>query len=179
MQEVEAKILGIDRGKVEAQLIALGASRVFDDVMEAFFYDFADSSIIKAGNVLRVRREGREVVLTYKVVSATGEAKVAQEHAVVVSDLAAVQRILEALGLVLVESMQKHRVSYKLKDARFDIDKYTGKYSYIPEFMEIEAENPQVIHRYAEKLGFKTQDCLPWSTVQVIDYYADKQKKSY
>ncbi len=73
--------------------------------------------------------------------------------------------------------MKKHRVSYTLEHARFDIDRYFGKYGYIPEFMEIEAENTGLIHKYAGLLGFKTEDCLPWSTTELIQHYStDKDK---
>jgi len=73
--------------------------------------------------------------------------------------------------------MEKHRVSYMLEKARFDIDRYYGSYEYIPEFIEIEAENVDLIHKYAELLGFKTEDCLPWSTNELIQHYSLKRKK--
>ena len=53
--------------------------------------------------------------------------------------------------------MEKHRVSYRLDKLRFDIDRYFGSYAYIPEFMEIEAENVDLIHKYAALLGFKAK----------------------
>jgi adenylate cyclase class 2 len=176
MQEIEAKILEINREKVEYGLAKMGARKVFDGEMETFFYDFKDGSIVKSRNVLRLRREGTQVVLTYKNVTANREAKIAEEYSVVVSDLAGIQKILEELGFVLIESMQKHRTSYDLKGAHFDIDRYSGKYGYIPEFLEIEAISIESIHNYARAMGFKEEQCLPWSTAQVIDHYAENKK---
>jgi predicted adenylyl cyclase CyaB len=174
MQEIEVKILETSPEKVEEALVKMGAEKTFDGVMETFFYDFKDGSIVKAGNVLRLRKENETVVLAFKYVTATREAKKAQEYSVVVSELAPMQQILSSLGLVLTETMKKHRTSYHLGNVHFDFDQYLGKYSYIPGFLEIEAESIESIHRYAEKLGFKPEDCLPWSTAQVIQHYQGK-----
>jgi adenylate cyclase class 2 len=177
MEEIEVKILEIRKQKVEEELLKMGARKTFDGEMETFFYDFRDGAIIKAKNVLRLRREDDKVVLTYKNVAGTKKAKIAQEYSVDVSNLAIMQKILESLGLVLIESMQKHRTSYELEGTNFDIDRYHGRYSYIPEFMEVEAGSITLIHKFAKALGFKPEDCLPWSTVQVIEYYSKNKKE--
>ncbi|MGA2385647.1 MAG: class IV adenylate cyclase [Candidatus Bathyarchaeia archaeon] len=178
MREVEVKILEIDRRKVEQTLIGLGAKKVFDGDIQTFFFDFKDGRIIKAKDVLRLRMEQDKPELTYKKVHVTQTAKTAEEYTVEVSSLETVKRILENLGLSVTESMQKHRVSYTLTDVRFDIDRYFGIYAYIPEFMEIEAENAGLIHRYAQLLGYKVEDCLPWSTTELIQHYSRGKGKT-
>ena len=82
------------------------------------------------------------------------------------------------MGLRETENMLKHRISYKLGNIRFDIDRYMEKYSFVPEFMEIEAENTDLIVKYAELLGFKPEDCLPWSTYDIVKYYSSKKEKN-
>jgi adenylate cyclase class 2 len=176
VQEIEAKILEINREKVESSLIRMGARKVFDGETETFFYDFKDGSIIKSRNVLRLRREGLDVVLTYKNVMPSQGAKIAEEYSVKVSDLAVTQKILASLGLILIESMQKHRASYEIEGAHFDIDQYSAKHSNIPEFLEIEADSVDKIHEYAKALGFKAEQCLAWSTTQVIEHYKKKRR---
>jgi len=42
--------------------------------------------------------------------------------------------------------------------------------------MEIEAD-PDSIQKYAELLGFKKEDCLPWSTVELIKHYSRSESK--
>jgi predicted adenylyl cyclase CyaB len=125
---------------------------------------------------LRLRRENKKIVLTYKKVTGQREAKTAEEYSAVVSDLAIMQKILESLGLVLIENMRKHRTSYELEGTHFDIDRYLDKYSRIPEFLEIEADSIDIVHNYAKALGFKAEECLPWSTAQVIEYYFEGKK---
>ena len=178
MQEIEVKILEIERKKIETSLVGLHAEKVFDGDIQTLFFDFQDGRIVKAKDVLRLRKEQDKVELTYKKVRFTQTAKTAEEYSVDVSSLVAMREILENLGLSIRESMEKHRVSYRLGDARFDIDRYFGSYSFIPEFMEIEAENSAAIYRYAELLGFKKEECLPWSTVELIQHYSRDRDKT-
>ena len=177
MKEIEVKILDIDRKKVEETLISLGAEKILDSDIQTTFFDFKDGKIVKAKDVLRLRKEDGKVELTYKKVHTTKTAKEAEEISVDVSSLEEMQNILENLGLRKTENMLKHRVSYKLGNARFDIDRYLEKYSFIPEFMEIEAEITEPIDHYAELLGFKPKDVLPWSTYDIVKHYSSKKEK--
>jgi len=178
MKELEVKILGVNGHRIEQILANLGAKRVFAGDIETLFFDFKDGAIAKAKDVLRLRNEKNKAELTYKTVLGNQEVKVAEEYSVEVSDLERMKKILEHLGLSVVESMQKHRVSYSLDRVHFDLDRYTGDYGYIPELLEIEAENIELIHKYAEILGFKAKDCLPWSTNDLIQYYSSKKGKT-
>lgn len=175
MQEVEVKILNVTRPKVEEALLRLGAKKVFDADVEAFFFDFKNKSIANAKSVLRLRREGSQVVFTFKKIKSKQGAKVAEEQSVEVSDLAEMKKILTAIGLSVTGSTQKHRVSYQLGNVHFDFDCYKGENSYIPEFMEIEAEDLKTIYKYAELLGFNAKDCLPWTINDLINYYSTKK----
>ena len=176
MKEIEVKILNIDRQKVEQILLTLGAKKIFDGEVLAFFYDFKNSSISKSHSVMRLRKEGELTMLTFKKILCKQGAKIAEEFSVEVSNLSEMQKILGNLGLSVTGSTQKHRISYQLETAHFDIDHYIGQHSYIPEFMEIEDENLQVIHKWAELLGFKAQDCLPWSINDLINYYSPRSQ---
>ncbi|MGA2682276.1 MAG: class IV adenylate cyclase [Candidatus Bathyarchaeia archaeon] len=178
MKETEVKILEINRKKIEQTLIEKGAKKVFDGDIQTLFFDFKDGRIVKSKDVLRLRKEEDKIELTYKKVRFTQTTKTAEEYSVEVSNLEAVKKILENLGLSVTESMEKHRISYTLNHARFDIDRYFGIYDFIPEFMEIEAENTAAIYKYAALLGFKKEDCLPWSTVELIQHYSRSKGKN-
>ena len=178
MKELEVKILEVNRKKIEETLTSLGAKKIFDGDIQTMFFDFKDGTIIKAKNVLRLRKEQDKTELTYKKVHVTQTAKLAEEYSVEVSNLETMKKILENIGLSITESMQKHRVSYTIDHTRFDIDRYVGNYGYIPEFMEIEAENIDLIHKYAALLGFKAKDCLPWSTDELIRHYSINKEKT-
>ncbi len=174
MEEIEVKILEVNRANVEKNLANLGAKRIFDGNIETLFFGFKKSTIVKQKNVLRLRKVQDKTELTYKKVHFTSTSKIAEEYSVDVSSLEIMEKILENLGLSVIESMQKYRVSYTLNGARFDFDRYSGSYGFIPEFLEIEAENIEVIYKYAGLLGFKERDCLPWSTTELIGHYSSK-----
>jgi predicted adenylyl cyclase CyaB len=178
MKELEVKILEINRAKLEKTLADLGAEKVFDGDIQTLFFDFKDKSITKAKNVLRLRKAQDKTELTYKKVHVNQTAKVAEEYSLDVSNLETMKTILQNLGLSVTGSMQKHRVSYTLNQVRFDIDRYCAGYVYIPEFLEIEADNIGLIHKYAALLGFKDKDCLPWSTVELLTHYSFKKGKT-
>ncbi len=86
------------------------------------------------------------------------------------------QAILLELGLQVTEQLKKHRTSYTLSGVRFDIDRYLDRYQFIPEFLEIEANNIKQIHHYAKMLGYKAEDCLPWSIKELIEHYSKNKK---
>jgi adenylate cyclase class 2 len=175
MEETEVKILEIDKQKIVRTLTDLGAQKIFDSTIQTIILDTQDSQIHKKRDVLRLRKQQDTIELTYKQIHYGNTVKVAQETAVQVSNLEATLKILQALGFQTTQNMQKHRTSYMINNVRFDIDRYTGEYGFIPEFLEIEG-SAQDIRDYAEKLGFQEKDCLPWSTDQLIKHYAVKKK---
>jgi predicted adenylyl cyclase CyaB len=174
MKETEVKILEIDRQKIEQTLFELGAKKVFEGEIQTIFLDFKDSQISKQESLLRLRKTSKKTELTYKKVKHKQTVKIAEEYTVEVSDLEMMLKILESLGLSTTGKMEKHRISYKLEKAQFDIDKYTGTYAFIPEFMEIEAEDIDQINKYVKLFGYNQINCLPWSTEEVIQHYSKK-----
>ncbi len=175
MEEIEVKILEVNRTTLEKTLTSLGAQKVFDGDIETLFLDSKDGAIVKKKDVLRLRKEQDKTELTYKKVHVTQTAKTAEEYTVELSSLETMKTILENLDFKEIDSTQKHRVSYILDGARFDFDCYADDYGYIPEFLEIEAKSIDLIYKYAELLGFKAKDCLPWSTDQLISHYSQKR----
>lgn len=172
MNEIEAKIIEIDRPRVEARLRELGAVKTFDGELSAYFYDFPDERISQAQGVLRLRREGDEVRLTGKrMVSLEGGVKDMAEDESVVADLAAVQRILLGLGLVEIKQTRKYRTQYELGDVHVVFDDYQGRLAAIPVFIEIEAQDRVRLFEVVAQLGFTPADCKSWSTYELVQHY--------
>ena len=153
MKEIEVKILEINRKTIEQALTGLGAKKILDGDIQTTFFDFKDGRIIKAKDVLRIRKEPDRVELTYKKVHVAKTAKTAEEYSVEISNLETMRKILENLGLSVKEDIEKHRISYALG-------------------------NIELIHKYAALLGFKAEDCLPWSTEELIRHYSSKKSKN-
>lgn len=176
MRETEIKILGIDRAKIEAKLVSLGAKKVFDDEIHALYYDDPSGSVRKKKGALRLRKEGNESVLTYKGHVGDRGAKVRDEKEVSVSDFDTARSILESLGFSVWLEMKKHRTSYALRGAHFEFDKYGGEHGYIPEFLEIEGPDVKTVHSFARLLGFTGKDCRPWDSYRLAQYYSRLKK---
>lgn len=176
MLETEVKILGIDREKIEDRLISLGARKVFDDEIHAIYYDSADHALRKKKDTLRLRREGPIAVLTFKRHIHDDRAKVREEKEVQVSDFGEMISILSSLGYSSWLEMRKHRTTYELNGVHFELDRYHGEYGYIPEFLEIEGSDIEVIHHYAGLLGYRGEDCKPWDALTLAAYYAGPEK---
>jgi adenylate cyclase, class 2 len=174
VKEIEVKILNVDKQRIEEILTQLMAKQTFDDEITTYFFDFENNNIVNAKNVLRLRKEGKQSVLTFKKILSKQTAKVAEEYEVEVSNFSEMERILELLGLSVTENMKKHRTSYKLKDVQFDIDTLEKEYAFIPTYLEIEAKNIELIHKYAKILGYRADDCLPWNTNELIKFYSKK-----
>jgi adenylate cyclase, class 2 len=178
MKEIEVKILEVNRMRLGDTLTSLGAKKIFDRDIHSLFFDFQDGRISKAKDVLRLRKESDKIDLTYKKINA-GEStlKSAEEYSVEVSSMEEAEKILENLGLHKTDDMLKHRLSYKIDNIRFDLDRYLGRYNFIPDFLEIEAKNIEAIYKYANLLGYKAKDCLPWSTTELIEHYSARKEK--
>lgn len=174
MQEVEVKILEVDRPQLEAKLIALGAQKHFDDTMEALFFDFPDGRISAAGELCRIRREGAQIRLTYKQPISKERAKIMKELELSVGDRDTMVEILSALGMKIINQTIKHRTEYTLNDVSIVFDKYAGALAHIPEFIEVEAPSLEQMEQTIELIGFKSEDARSWHTYDLVKHYQSR-----
>jgi len=175
MQEIEVKILEINRKEVEKKLLSWGAVKKFEGIIQALYFDYPDGSINKVKNTLRLRKEGEKAVLTFKKHGKDKKVKVCEELEVSVSDFEVMKQILEAMGVKQWLSMKKQRTSYSLDGTHFEFDRYVDKYDYIPEFVEIEAKDVETLYKMVNKLGFTKEDCKPWGVMKLIKYYSKNE----
>jgi predicted adenylyl cyclase CyaB len=175
MQEVEVKILNINRKHTEKTLLSFGAKKVFDDVITTILFDFSDASIKKAKNLIRLRRVGTKSFLTFKKFVEHAQLKVRSEFEVEVSDFDTMHTILCSLGLHPELQIKKHRVSYVIGDVHFEFDKHLDEYSFIPEFLEIEAKDEEAVFRYVKLLGYTKSQCKPWGFFELVEYYKKRR----
>ncbi|MEM0466502.1 MAG: class IV adenylate cyclase [Candidatus Thermoplasmatota archaeon] len=178
MKEIEVKILEIDKQTVEQKLLSLGAQKIFDGLIVTVFFDFPDHRLTKNKNLLRLRKKGSKTLLTLKQSVHDISMKVMQEYEVEISDFENMKTILEYLGFQQLLTVHKHRISYKYNNILCEIDIHTDEFSYIPPFLEIEAETKTSIYECARKLGFNKADCKPWNFYDVVQYYSKKDRNS-
>jgi predicted adenylyl cyclase CyaB len=175
--EIEAKILEIDPKKIINHLEQMGAIKVFDGEVCSFFYDTPAGEISKRKDLLRLRRIGKDVVLTYKQFIVDNKVKQREEYEVEIGNLEQMDCILRSLGFVVTEKVLKKRVSFKIDNTRVDIDVHLENYSYIPPLLEIEAPNVGEINKLAVELGYSSNNLLAWDFFDLARYYLAKNPK--
>lgn len=173
MQEIEVKILEIDKDVIIKKLQQLGTKKVFAGKLQSYFYDFADQKLHEEGKTLRLREAGSFSLLTYKQKIPHAEVKIRKEHETKLSDPAVVKTVFKELGLVVIRTSVKHRESYALGDVHFEIDTIEG----IPTFLEIEATTVEQLKDAVHQLGFSMKDTKPWTEKDVVEYYKKHRRE--
>ena len=150
MKEIEVKILGIDVNHVRAKLADLGAEKTFDGLLKVRYFDTPDGEIRKKGDLLRVREyEGEKVEITHKTNKRVENGlKIYDEQNVQAEDFEEATEMFKELGFEVTTYYEKKRAVFKLEGAEIVIDEYPK----IPPFVEIEAENEDLIEKLIEKL---------------------------
>ncbi|MEX2261682.1 MAG: class IV adenylate cyclase [Bryobacteraceae bacterium] len=119
-------------------------------------FDTPGSGLLARGELLRVRRFGKQVVLTHKGPAHTGKHRTREETEVELSDAAAFERILRRLGFHPVFRYEKYRTEYAKpgEHGMILVDETP-----IGAFLELEG-GPRWIDRTARALGFSEADYI-------------------
>lgn len=168
--EVEAKILEIDVEEVKKKLLELGAKLEYKEMQICKILDFDDKRLHKKDEVLRVRKIGDKVELTFKgPTEKIGNTKSREEIETHVEDFEKTLKIFEKLGLIPIRSYEKHRESYKLGKITFELDNFPNVP--IPPFLEIEGSSREEVEEMAEKLGFKKEELKSFDGLELLKHY--------
>jgi len=130
--------------------------RIFEDNL---VFDTADLALRTAGKLLRVRKAGRNALVTYKGPATPGKHKSREELEVAVSDAPKTTVLFERLGFSRVFRYQKYRTEYARPRERGIV---TLDETPIGCFLEIEGA-PDWIDRTARRLGFQESDYITGS----------------
>lgn len=162
MKEIELKVLEIDKRAVEKKLRALGAKKVFTELMRVRFFDFPDGRIRARGDLLRLREIGKNrteyVYKTNKRIK--GGCKVFDENEFLLEGdnvFEDMTRALKSIGLKQTVYYEKKRTLYVYKKWKFEIDEHPR----IPVFMEIEAPSPRAVKEAIKMLGLENHEATP------------------
>lgn len=174
IQEIEVKVLEIDRPSLEKKILELGGEKEFEAEFSAILYDDAAGSIRAAGNLLRLRKEQDGVKLTFKQSLSTGVAKIMEEHETAVEDFEVMRKILASLGYREMLALRKNRAQFSLNGQHLVFDNYFDELQHIPEFLEIEAQSEAALLELMDTLGIERQLALPWNTHDLMVHYQKK-----
>jgi len=128
----------------------VASRRLLDDRL----FDTADRRLAQADTTCRIRREPTRAFLTFKGPSIPGPIKQREEHETSVAKPEALERVLDALGLMQVFRAEKYREEYSLEGGTVTIDETP-----VGVFVEIEA-TPEIIERVARRLDRTPADYM-------------------
>jgi predicted adenylyl cyclase CyaB len=176
MQEIEAKVLEIDRESIIAKLQSLGASFDFEDEFFAIYFDDASGGLARQQQVLRIRKEGKDIRLTFKAPHADTQAgiRTREELELPIGDFEMMRVILQRLGYEEYLKMRKIRTQYSLDGTHIVIDTHIDELAYIPPYLEIESPSHEALFQTAELLGIQRDQLIDWNAARVMAYYRDR-----
>jgi len=143
-------------------------------------YDFLDARLRKARCLLRVRKAGREWVLTFKgAPAATQDYKSREEVETIVKEGGKLQAILSRLGLQQVFRYDKYRTIFAppstakaRKQALMTLDETP-----IGNYLELEGSEAW-IDRTAARLGYRREDYITASYAALYRQHCEKTREA-
>ena len=151
--EIEIKILEINKQEMINKLIQLGAKKIIDDKVVAYYFDNNERTLSSEGKVLRLRKIGNKNYLTFKEKISDKEVSLREEYETEINNFEKMKLILLNLGYQIIALIEKHRTSYKINETLFEIDEHLNENSFIPCLMEIESTNKENINKYIKLLN--------------------------
>lgn len=151
--EIECRFLEIDKEKLVAKLISLGAKDLGEIMLEETIIYDPEQHWKKDNKFIRLRKSGDKIILTYKEHRAhtiDGTYEIEFE----ISDMKKAEILLEHIGLKAYRYQQKKRHTLELNDVTFDIDTWPK----IPTYVELESKSEKKIKEAAGLVGLKWED---------------------
>lgn len=154
-QEREIKLRFESAEEAREQILAIGATPLLGRrLQEDLLFDTDDERLRRQRSTVRVRSEGGKALLTWKGPVIQAAIKIREEYETVVADGAALQTILEELGLHVWFRYEKYREEFNGDDVVIAIDETP-----VGVFVEIEGCE-DAIHRTAAALGKAPADYI-------------------
>ncbi|NOZ88085.1 MAG: class IV adenylate cyclase [Deltaproteobacteria bacterium] len=166
---------GLSTEDVTRRLIDLGFIEISPGTFEDnLIFDSVKGSLARQGKLLRLRRYGDKVSMTFKKPGKGGkDYKVREEVETEVLDMDSSRMILQGIGLSVVYRYQKYRAEFRKAGLLACLDNTP-----IGDFLELEGE-PRDIDRYALKLGFRKTDYVTVSYRQLHKQWAEETGKKW
>lgn len=179
MKELETRIIKIDVAHIRNTLIENGAEKVKEENQINDLYDFEDGRLLAQKGYARIRTVddllNKKMVyyMTTKKMLSQGKFKEMEENETIVEDKKAAEGIFASLGLVLTQSINKYRESYKILDSLVEIDINDTSFCPFP-YIEIETDSEEKLEKIVKLLGYTMED----TTSKTIYELIQEDKKS-
>ncbi len=174
MKEIETRIIKINVEEIKYKLNSLGCKRVKDENQTNNIYDFPDRRLLNNKGYARIRIVKDNLsdttinYMTTKKLLSQDKYKIMEEHEIVIDNSEEGALIFTSLGLELVQSVKKHRESYKYKDSLIEIDINDVKFCPFP-YLEIESYNEDEIKEIVMLLGYTMKDTTSKTIYELLN----------
>lgn len=163
-KELEVKFFASDLGALAKRVLALGGSLVQERTHEYNLrFDNRKGDLSEAMSMLRLRRDSGNRI-TFKGPSETlGGVLARTEIEFDVSDFAAAQKLIEALGYRSNFVYEKYRTTYDIEGLKITLDEMP-----YGNFIEIEGPDAESIHSMAERMQLDWEERLPETYISIF-----------
>jgi len=170
-QETEVKFYVRQLKRIEIRLQELGAYSIQPRTHELNLrFDLPDNSLRQAGKVLRLRQD-EHVRLTYKGPSQRSDGVLSRiELETALDDFETGQKILDALGYILVATYEKYRRTYEMGEFHIMLDELP-----YGDFVEIEGSDATSLREASDKLELEFSAAIPASYLALFDGLAQRR----
>lgn len=163
-QELEVKFFTADLAALEKRILELGGTLIQPRTHEYNLrFDTREGTLSEAMSVLRLRHDSGSH-LTFKGPSETlGGVLARKEIEFDVSDFAAAQKFIEALGFRSKFVYEKYRTTYDIEGLMVTLDEMP-----YGDFLEIEGPDAESIHAISDRLKLNWEERLPESYISIF-----------
>lgn len=174
MNEIEVKILDIDKDAIIRRLEELGCQRVKDEAQINTIYDFPDLSLLAKKGYARIRElhdrllNRQLVYMTVKTMVSQEKYKIMEESETAIADAEAGHAIFRNLGMHIRKVLIKDRISYLYKQSLIEIDDVEGTEYPFP-LLEIETQQEEELHEIVRLLGYKPEDTTALTMTEILE----------
>ena len=157
--EVEKKVLNIDKDAIITKLENLWAKKKFSWWIKDNRYDFESKKLTESRMIFRTRETYNWNFITLKkrldnnTEKSIWKCSIDREFEITVDNINEIIKLIKELWMDLIEKKRrvKNRISYELDWVHFDFDRYDD----IPWFLEIESDHEKTVNKWIKKLNLQ------------------------
>ncbi len=138
---------------------------------EDIYFNHPKKDFSKTDEALRLRKENKKTLLTYKGPKIDEKSKSRNEIEEEVENFEKTKNILEALGFEVAGKVKKERLTYKLNEYKITIDDVNNLNKFIELEKEVKELNKEMIDEAIEllkKIGLKERDFETKSYLELL-----------
>jgi len=159
MQEIETKVLGVDKEEIKEKLKVLGVREIQNTRLIVDWY--GPKGLTHEGDdpwYLRIRTtsDGKNEVSWKSLPKITGNTRHSDEVNINVSDALLTGKLFQNIGLEHYAHQEKDRISFILKDWNFDLDQYPN----MPAYLEIEWKSHEHVQEAIKLLNLENHTSI-------------------